>query len=438
MTSKYRECAAAGRPFHLGTLYDCRSDTIIPALTLWDKYELDKYIRTASTVTTSTDITCDDSFDQKASSIGIEGELKLSVISGLLGNLGGSAKFVRDRVKCSNQVRVVMKYSCKTRNEQLSMNHLAQSNISHPEVVDNIQATHVVVGLDYGADAYFVFDSLTTIVSAEVKQNLSGSLKAKLTKFAETAGRLDQTWDRNDEELASHFTCKIYGDFNLPTITLTVKTALETFATLISCFGREKKFGVPKMVYLLPLACINIDAPKCAHEINEFLVVQAVKACETLVEMQREAQEILPKFALAQKVAAFSRKVEKFVECCESYRQLLAEKFAVILPKIRGGVEKEIALRVILDEHNVSVFNREHCNAWLQQLRLDILITDDFMKMLHMYRFVQYDDVRTNIDTGYRYIVCCVITTPDSDDCFLKQLQEKIRIGMTYHCIFSE
>ncbi|KAJ3583444.1 hypothetical protein NHX12_017337, partial [Muraenolepis orangiensis] len=36
------ELAALGRPFSLGMLYDCRNDSLIPALTLWDREDLEK------------------------------------------------------------------------------------------------------------------------------------------------------------------------------------------------------------------------------------------------------------------------------------------------------------------------------------------------------------------------------------------------------------
>jgi len=51
---------------------------------------------------------------------------------------------------------------CTSRFEQLTMEQLAVSNIQHPEVFDKGIATHVVTGILYGAEAFFVFDREVT------------------------------------------------------------------------------------------------------------------------------------------------------------------------------------------------------------------------------------------------------------------------------------
>lgn len=77
-------------------------------------------------------------------------------------DLGGSAaaKYLNDHRSSERQSRVVLQYKSTTRFEELTMEQLG--NIQYPEVLDNEDATHVVTGIKFGSDAFFVFDRLAS------------------------------------------------------------------------------------------------------------------------------------------------------------------------------------------------------------------------------------------------------------------------------------
>jgi len=51
---------------------------------------------------------------------------------------------------------MTLQYKSTTHFEQLTMDHLG--NIQFPDVLNDQDATHIVTGITYGADAFFVFD----------------------------------------------------------------------------------------------------------------------------------------------------------------------------------------------------------------------------------------------------------------------------------------
>ena len=75
----------------------------------------------------------------------IEAGVKVSVLGGLV-SIVGSARYFDDKRASKYDARITLKYDARTTFEQLTMVHLNRSNIRYPELLDDGEATHVVVG----------------------------------------------------------------------------------------------------------------------------------------------------------------------------------------------------------------------------------------------------------------------------------------------------
>ena len=74
---------ALGRPLFLGTLYDRRTDKVVPGKTLWSADKLK--IRTVKPQpSTNFEITADQGINQRANLLDIKAQLKLSFLGGLV------------------------------------------------------------------------------------------------------------------------------------------------------------------------------------------------------------------------------------------------------------------------------------------------------------------------------------------------------------------
>ena len=228
MSSQQLQLPCLGRPFSLGMLYDCHSDRPIPGRTLWDSKLLESSYKKEpdNQPSTNVEVLVEDSIHAKTSSLDIDARLKLSFLGGLV-KVGGAAKFLDDKRTSGRQARVTLRHTSTSRFEHLSMEQLA--NIQHPQVLDTTQATHVVSGITYGADAFFVFDR--SIEESEEMRKVHGDMEAKI-KFIHVGGSASLNIKENEKSETESFKCKFFGDVELPLYPSTFKEAVEVYRDL--------------------------------------------------------------------------------------------------------------------------------------------------------------------------------------------------------------
>ncbi|KAK0141652.1 Neoverrucotoxin subunit beta [Merluccius polli] len=121
------------------------------AMTLWDREALEKEVDERSQPNSDFEIVASESIEDKSSALNVEASLKASFQCGLK-----ALPNISDCKISRNQARVTLKYKTTTKYQKLSMNHIG--NVKHPYVFESGLATHVVTGILYGAQAFFVFD----------------------------------------------------------------------------------------------------------------------------------------------------------------------------------------------------------------------------------------------------------------------------------------
>uniref|UniRef100_A0A5F8H1N1 AIG1-type G domain-containing protein n=1 Tax=Monodelphis domestica TaxID=13616 RepID=A0A5F8H1N1_MONDO len=208
----------------------------------------------------------------------IHGDLKASVLGGMV-DIGGSAKYLHDTKTSKKLVRMTLKYSMTTQYCHLTMNHLGYQNISYPDVFDKGTATHVVIAVLYGAQAFFVFDQ--KVSTNERDKDIEGSLKAEVEKIPKVAINLGgEIKKENNEKISSQeFKCTFYGDFVLENNPVTYEDAVKIYSSLPKLL---RGHGVPLQVWLYPLEKLNSKAAKLARGISISLICEAQDTLEEL------------------------------------------------------------------------------------------------------------------------------------------------------------
>ena len=152
------QVAALGRPFKLGMLYDCTTETLVKDKVLWDRSTLEKQSAVEDIKNASTTIIESDSLETESDVLNLNSTLKLSIVGGLIDNISGSAKYIQERTLTSHQDRVTLNYKYTTKHETLDMSQLGKETFNNPEVIHSVSATHVVQGILYGRQFFFTFD----------------------------------------------------------------------------------------------------------------------------------------------------------------------------------------------------------------------------------------------------------------------------------------
>ena len=223
--------ASLGRPFTMGMLYDCRRDILVPGITLWDNSTLKNALNSTEQVGTGFTIISEDSLENKANQLDINASLKLSFMGGLV-DVKGAAKYLDNRSSSMQQSRVTLKHWRTTRFDQLTMEHLG--NIEHTNVFSKKIATHVVVGILYGADAFFVFDR--KFKDGESKRTVNGNMQVLIKSLPGITevkgGDAKVELSQKDKEEASKLECTFHGDVRLPNNPTTFDGAMKIYQQL--------------------------------------------------------------------------------------------------------------------------------------------------------------------------------------------------------------
>uniref|UniRef100_A0A4W5JHG4 Uncharacterized protein n=1 Tax=Hucho hucho TaxID=62062 RepID=A0A4W5JHG4_9TELE len=341
--------AALGRPFSLGMLYDCRSDHLIPGLTLWDEESLRRDIITTDEPFTDFKVITSDSTADKYSVLNVNGSLKASCLAGLV-KVEGSAKYLKDVKESQNQARVTLWYTTTRKNTQLSMNQLGQEHIKYKEVFREGIATHVVTGILYGANAFFVFDR--EVSSDEDRKDIEGNFKVTLNSvpYVSIGGKSALDTKNTSETKAEKFSCRFHGDVLLENNPVSFQDAMDTYKTLPQKVGE----GVPVQVNLLPLKELDPTATQMVCQISGSLVDQWQTALEDLSELEMRCND-----AMRSKPVKYFKeidaKVKTFKKLC--FTEHLKTTLADLLPSIRGGEKEERVLSDFLKKQQEFRFN---------------------------------------------------------------------------------
>ncbi|XP_045568235.1 cytolytic toxin-beta [Salmo salar] len=366
--------AALGRPFSLGMLYDCRNDQLIPGLTLWDEEALRRDIITTDEPFTDFKVITSDSTADKYSVLNVNGSLKASCLAGLV-KVEGSAKYLKDVKESQNQARVTLCYTTTKKNSQLSMNQLGQEHIKYKEVFKEGIATHVVTGILYGANAFFVFDR--EVSSGEDRKDIEGNLKVKLNSvpYVSIGGESDLDKKNTSETKTEKFSCRFHGDVLLENNPVSFQDAVDTYKTLPQKVGE----GVPVQVNLLPLKALDPTAAQMVRQISGSLVDQWQTALEDLSELEMRCND-----AMRSKPVKYFKeidaKVKTFKKLC--FTEHLKTTLADLLPSIRGGEKEERVLSDFLKKQREFRFNSNILSECMDRIEREINVVDRFLRMI--------------------------------------------------------
>ncbi|XP_063049400.1 uncharacterized protein LOC134443683 [Engraulis encrasicolus] len=410
-------------------LYDCRTDVLIPGITLWNHDELQKNIDETQQPNSEFNITASDSIDEKSNSLNVSGSLKLSLLGGLV-NVAGSAKYFQDTKKSHKQQRLTLQYKTTIKHEQLTMAHLGRGQVSHPNVFEEDTATHVVTAILYGASAYFVFDRQSSY--DEDKKQVEGEAKIMMDKLTFLMKKAEAPFniDEKEKSAVEQFNCTFHGDFHLPSNPSTFIEAVQVYGQLPKKLRENGEDAVPVKVWLYPLVKLDSKAAKLQRDISNRLITQSSEVIELLNKTEMRCNDLLNDSS-ATTFPAMEKKLQTFMQNCRHYKLEFMQKLGSVLPSIRGGGQEENALEDILKTHERSPFNSGDLDQWLTQKGKESDTIRSFLKQMEKLGVnldEKLDDLLSN--SSIRNIVSFSFTSLDQPDSSLVKQSNFLTAGM--------
>ncbi|XP_072900478.1 uncharacterized protein [Hemitrygon akajei] len=419
--SEVMQLATVGRPFWLGMLYDCRSDTLIPGITLWDLQTLQSNISSRDRPSTDVRIITSDSMDEKCSALNVSGSMKASLLCGLV-EVKGSAEYLSDTKGSKQQARVTLQYKRTTRFEQLTMSHLGRQNITYPSVFDEGSATHVITAVLYGAQAFFVFDQMVS--SAEKLQDIQGNMETTIKHLPNIAIEGEGSLKMTEEQKSNveKFNCTFYGDFSLNSNPTTFQDAVSTYARLPSLLGPCGEHAVPMTVWLYPLSKLDSKAAQLVREVNVGLISRCQRVLEQLGEAVMRCND-MEKDRAAIQFPEVRARIMKFRESCQEYKLVFQQNFARNLPIIRGGRGGEKLLMDILKNKEDSPFRHQSLITWLDDKEREMKLVGHYLRIFDDVPSVKIVSELEDelMDHAIDYVVCFTFTTLHQEDVYLSE-----------------
>ncbi|XP_060751588.1 cytolytic toxin-alpha-like [Tachysurus vachellii] len=426
MEPKFIQIAALGRALHPGTLYDCRNDSFIPGISLWDNETIKKGLDSRRQPKTELNFSASDSLNEKAKLLDVSASLKASFLGGLV-EVGGSAKYMRDNKSSARQSRVSLQYSQTTRYESLTMDQIG--NITYPEVFEEGTATHVVTAVMYGAQAFMVFDLTTN--ENEDQEEIEGNLNVMVRKMPSFSieGQGALAMSESEKKLANSINCTFYGDYELEQNPTTYMEALQLYRKLPSLLRERENDAVPMKVWLYPLSLLGEKAATLEREIHKMLITEAETLLEDLRYAETQCNDLIANMTIND-FQDVRQRLKMFQDFIGSYKMMFLKALSRLIPAIRGGTEQEKALTEIIDIHQKSPFRAEKLNERLEYSHAEVNLMNLYTKQLSGVPVVKYSALMNNMlsDPTVDSVVCFCFTSLMDEDPYLSILTKFLKV----------
>ncbi|XP_045923913.1 stonustoxin subunit beta-like isoform X2 [Micropterus dolomieu] len=433
MASDTIKVAALGRPFTLGMLYDARKDQLIPGLTLWDDKTLKENTRENSQHSSAFEISASDSIESRSSLLDVDASLKVSYMCGLIEG-GGSAKYLNDTKKFKNQSRVTCQYKATTNFKQLSVIDHLPRNTQQIDVIQKTSATHVVTGILYGANAFFVFDSEKLDASSVTDFQLKMEAVIKKIPKLNVEGKVELKLTDAEKSLTEKFSCKFYGDFILESNPATFEDAVKTYVDLPKLLGEKGENGVPLKVSLMPLKNLYSEAAEPVREISVGLVSKIEYALEDLSQVGMRCNDSLDD-RVVENLPQIREELSTFQKLCNVYATKLQQTMEKKLPSIRAGKEDESSTEKVFEDRDKSPFSHEKLSKWMEDKEREINIIRSCVEKMEGTQIVHNKSELDREVLGVEDALCFVFTSMERGDTYLDVMADYLdshKLGSTY------
>lgn len=369
---------------------------------------------------TFVNISLSDSLEEKTKLLQISSSLSASFYAGLV-KIGGSSNFMNDRSSSMRECRATIQYNVMTRTEHLNLSQMGKKNAVH-----KLNATHVITGVEYGAEALMVFSD--TASNEQQKKSITANINAMLTKMSLMGGSAEGKAQitEEDRKKVQNFSCTFYGDFNLEENPANFEQAVKVYRDLPRLLGSNQEKAVPKKFWLVPLREIMSSVPKLKHEISEKNCLKIQTTMEQLATAEKRANDLSKESASVQ-ATSITKKMETFTADIQKYTLTLKEYLFTGVPAIRTGLQKENKLEKMFKLHEESPFSYSNLDSWLREKETEVSIIKSYIKDINIpdLQVIAPEDIdKVLFDPKNKSVWAFVFTSLREDDPFLSSLED--------------
>ncbi|KAL0175338.1 hypothetical protein M9458_031306, partial [Cirrhinus mrigala] len=349
-----------------------------------------------------------------------------------LTKLSGAAAFLNHPEQSQHQDRVTLHYRITTRLDLISQRLLQEVNF--PSVINESTATHVIIGVCYGAQAVFVFDDTKERISTERHAEMENILK-KITTTPNT-GNVFSSLTETEKTNSSYYYCSLYSDVGDWKSPVSFDKALEICDSLPTVLGSKGEKAVPLKVWLYPLKKLDKSFVCAALSgVSENLIQRAENILEHLRKPIRICQDMITDYINVKVIMWFPAMKDKLIQFAgllQEYKTYFHRRVAEIVRSTHmTQEEKEKSLQVLLETHDHSQFSEDKTTQWLENKGTELKILNDCRAADITVVKSQAELQQVISHSQITRVMCLTLFSPDSEDLFLTALRQHIDSDQT-------
>ncbi|XP_051534562.1 uncharacterized protein si:ch211-281l24.3 isoform X7 [Myxocyprinus asiaticus] len=417
------EVVTLGRPLSLGMLYDTNSDSYCKDTFLWNEGIISSMRVSLPRPQTEVKVLEGDSLQERFRILEMSPVLRTKALHGLIEMIGAAA-FLNHPVQSEHQDRVTLHYKTTTRLDMISQ-RLLQEGIP-PSVINSTSATHVIIAVCYGAQAFFVFDHVQ--IGSEKTSKMKNVIKKVTSSFC--ASQINLNLSDNEKSLSLFYNCSLFidvGDLKSP---VSFDKAVEIYGSLPMLLGSKGENAVPMKVWLYPLK--NLDKTSvCAllRGVSKSLMQRAENVLGHLKNQIRKCQDFMSSpgnLSVIIWFPALKDKLANFSELLHKYQAHFQKGITEIAEAIHVKEEEgENRLQHLLDRHDQSPFSAENTNQWLENKETELKILNDCRAADIPVVKSQAELQQVLSHSQKTRVMCLTLTSPEKEDLFLSTLKQE-------------
>ena len=370
------ERSSLGRVLRLGDLYDARKDAAA-GVNIFNGTLPETSIESTDYPNSRVDYEITDRISEKFHKLSVNAELQLSVLAGMV-NLQGSGKYLKEDKQSAKAGRMTLLYSITTKLETISISNLELKEIIDLNVIDSFEATHIVVGIYWGANC--------TITSEYANQEnaeqteVEGLLKAAADKISyaikgEGQGNYDDKDNEYTKKFSLHSNCDVVTDEEFPS---TLSQTIEFVKKLPKLVGQSNNGkGKPLSYILLPISSVikyfnyekQIDL--VLKQLKEASILRFVHLFEEISLVRQELYDFYQYVQLNSSYLSDQefQAVTKLQNNFAITEKNLQSKLAETLVDVRSGKSEASKLDDLIKEFEEDEFSPVKVQGYLHSLR---------------------------------------------------------------------
>jgi hypothetical protein len=278
--------------------------------------------------------------------------------------LEGSGRYLSDKKTSAKTVKSSLLYKIKTKEESLNIYHQDLKNAFVLSAIETGAATHVVVGITWGADTILTSEYQNTD-NRDVKE-VEGVLSAELDKFSvKIKGRGEVDFQTDDKNTELQFKIRMYGNIlpgsdPLPTNFEDALALMKKMPEYVRMSNDGK--GMPLTYSLIPISLLkdHLKFSFKSENLIQFIAEESLLRIVHLFENFSEASQAIHdffetmqahKFCIEKNEIEIIRKLKEELELSETK---FCSSSASRLKEVRSGEKDLSALETLLAEFQLT------------------------------------------------------------------------------------